>query len=123
MNMKKLVVVLGALLAVVVTSSWLSAQSLQGNPKRGQALYEQHCLRCHGSSGDGLGPEARGLIVPPANFHLGKHAMKTDQELFIAISDGVLFSPMHGWRGRLSRDEIMDVIGYLRVVVPFLPVS
>lgn len=115
--------IVGACALVVISSGWLSAQERSAKPDRGQTIYERHCVRCHGPSGEGNGPDARMLIVPPANFHLWQQRMKTEQELFIAISDGVLFSPMHGWRGRLTDQEIEDVIAYLREIVPFLPVS
>lgn len=32
---------------------------------RGQALYTQNCLICHGANGDGKGPAALGLVPPP----------------------------------------------------------
>ncbi len=114
------ILVVGMMMGV---GAWVAAQERQGNPQRGQAIYERQCAGCHGIAGDGAGPEARTLIVPPANFHQPKHQVKTDQELFLAIADGVLFSPMHGWRGRLSTQDIEDVIGYLRAMVPFLPLS
>jgi hypothetical protein len=63
-------------------------------------------------------PEARGLIVQPANFHLGKYRSKTDIELLIAIEDGVLFSPMHAWRHTLTEEQIRDLIGYIRFFAP-----
>jgi cytochrome c oxidase cbb3-type subunit 3 len=119
---KHSMIVLGVLL-MVSASSWLLAQEVRGNPKSGQAVYEKHCLRCHGVSGDGLGPDAMDLIVPPANFQSVKSRTKTDFELLIAISNGVLFSPMHGWRGRLNETEMMDVIAYIRTLAPFLAVS
>lgn len=108
---------------MVFTGSWLLAQEVRGNPKNGQAVYEKHCLRCHGASGDGLGPDATDLVVPPANFQSAKSRAKTDFELLIAISNGVLFSPMHGWRGRLNDTEMMDVIAYIRTFAPFLSIS
>lgn len=112
------------LIAIVVTLVWeVSAQDLRGNPKRGEGLYQEHCLRCHGAAGDGMGPETKYLIVPPANFHLSKHRLKTDLELFIAIQDGVLFSPMHAWRGKLTDEQIMDLVAYIRFFAPFLAVS
>lgn len=119
---KHRMVVLGVVL-MVFTGSWLLAQEVRGNPKNGQAVYEKHCLRCHGASGDGLGPDATDLVVPPANFQSAKSRAKTDFELLIAISNGVLFSPMHGWRGRLNDTEMMDVIAYIRTFAPFLAVS
>lgn len=37
--------------------------------------------------------------------------------------DGVLFSPMHGWAGRLSDQESWDVLSYIRSVVSFDPIG
>jgi mono/diheme cytochrome c family protein len=119
---KNRMVVLGVLL-MAFTSSWLLAQELRGNPKNGQAVYEKHCLRCHGAAGDGLGPDANDLIVPPTNFQSPRARAKTDFEMLIAISNGVLFSPMHGWRERLNETEMIDVIAYIRMLAPFLAVS
>lgn len=100
-----------------------TAQELRSNPKQGEALYQRHCLRCHGEAGNGMGPEAKYLVVPPANFHLGKHRIKTNIELFNAIQDGVLFSPMHAWRGKLSDHEIQSLISYIRMFAPFILIS
>ena len=33
--------------------------------------------------------------------------------------NGMLFSPMHFWRGRLTEEEMMDVIAYVRDPGPF----
>ena len=108
---------------VILISSWAMAESLSGNPKKGEAIYQQHCVRCHGASGDGLGRDIKDLIVPPANFQSLKSRSKTDSELLLAIKQGVLFSPMHGWQGRLSEQDMLDVLSYIRSLAPFNPVS
>lgn len=36
--------------------------------KRGQALYSAHCVSCHGQTGEGDGPAATSLKVPPSNL-------------------------------------------------------
>jgi mono/diheme cytochrome c family protein len=86
-------------------------------------LYEVHCARCHGQTGDGLGPDALYLVVPPANFKSTRTTSKTDGELVMSISNGVLLSPVHAWRDRLSEQEMKDVIDYLRMLSPFNPIS
>ena len=43
-----------------------------------------------------------GAGMIPANFHSLKSRSKTDMELLLAIKQGVLYSPMHGWGVRLS---------------------
>lgn len=120
--MRSLIVAL-SLLAVAFGGSMATAQIDATNLKRGQGLYEQHCVRCHGTNGDGLGPEAQYLIVPPASFKSSTIRIKTDRELLMAISQGVLFSPMHAWQDRLSKREMMDIFGYLRMLSPFSPIS
>lgn len=112
-----------ASIAVILAGSWALAQSVPGNPKRGEGLYQQHCVRCHGPSGDGLGRDIKDLIVPPADFHALKSRSKTDAELLLAIKQGVLFSPMHGWADRLSEQEMREVLSYIRTLAPFNAVS
>jgi mono/diheme cytochrome c family protein len=36
---------------------------------------------------------------------------------------GVVFSPMHGWGGRLTEQQMWDVLSYIRTIVPFNPVA
>jgi len=112
-----------AIFLIFVTSSWVSAQAVRGNPKDGQVLYKQHCLRCHGEKLDGNGPDGEYLIVRPANFLSQGSRAKTDWELLVTITNGALFTPMHGFRGKLSDEQILDVLSYIRSVAPFDAVS
>jgi mono/diheme cytochrome c family protein len=107
----------------MLAGSWVAAQVGPTNLKRGQALYEGHCAGCHGQNGDGLGPDAQYLVVPPANFKSTRTTTKTDGKLLMSNSNGVLFSPMHAWRDRLSEQEMKDIIDYLRMLSPFNPIS
>jgi mono/diheme cytochrome c family protein len=87
----------------------------------GEAIYQIHCLRCHGQLGDGKGPDATALLVPPRDFHSPESTAKTDFELRAIIIWGIVFSPMHGWWDRLTVDEIREVIGYIRQLAPYQP--
>lgn len=104
---------------VIVGSSYVAAQRATGDPKNGQVIYERHCLRCHGLKLDGKGPDTPFLVVNPANLLSLRSRGKTDWELLLAITQGVAFSPMHGWNDRLSQDQIMDVLAYIRMMAPF----
>ena len=94
------------------------AQVIRGDLKAGESVYQQQCLRCHGAKLDGNGPDSKDLVVHPANLHSQKSRAKTDWELLVAISNGVLFSPMHSFRGKLTDQQMLDVLSYIRSVAP-----
>ncbi len=108
---------------VVLGSSWAAGQTVRGNPKDGQAIYQQHCLRCHGANLDGRGPDSQDLIVRPANLQSPISRAKSDWELLVTISNGALFTPMHGFRGKLTDQQMLDVLSYIRSIAPFDAVS
>ena len=121
--MRSAPVIAGLLACLIGASGWVVAQVPQGSADRGEAIYKAHCLRCHGTFGDGNGPDAKDLIIQPENFQTLTSRDRSDFELLIAISNGVLFSPMHSWRGRLTEQEMMDVIRYIRALAPARPFS
>jgi mono/diheme cytochrome c family protein len=110
----KIFFVLATLATVAIFSSFVAAQNETPNVINGEAIYEQHCLRCHGINGDGNGPDSKFLIVPPANFQDARFSLKPEWEMLSIISHGIIFSPMHGWQNRLSEEEMLDVLSYVR---------
>jgi mono/diheme cytochrome c family protein len=109
----------GALLflaPMILATSSLYAQDYPPDPARGKAVYARHCQSCHGNSGHGNGPDAASLKVPPADFHRVRSFLKSDEELLRTIEHGVVFSPMHSWRGQLSDGEMQDVLAYIRLL-------
>lgn len=110
--------IIGVICVVVLGSSWAAGQTARGNPQEGQAVYEKNCLRCHGSKLDGKGPDSQDLIVRPANLQSSTVRSKTDWELLVTISNGVLFSPMHSFRGKLTDQQMLDVLSYIKAVSP-----
>ncbi len=107
-----------ALLFVALSTSVVLAQAIRGDSKAGQGVYEQQCLRCHGANLDGNGPDSQDLIVQPADLRSQISRSKTDWELLVAISNGVLFSPMHSFRGKLTDQQMLDVLSYIRSISP-----
>lgn len=116
--MKKFVTILSLLAVIALCSSWAAAQ---GRTARGQVLYDEHCARCHGLTGKGDGPDGARLTVPPANFHTARSRAMTDFELLTTISYGIAFSPMHAWRGKVTDEELLELVRYLRELAPYTP--
>jgi len=106
------------LLFIAFSTAVTIAQGIRGNSQAGQSVYEQQCLRCHGDKLDGNGPDSHDLIVRPANLRSEISRSKTDWELLVAISNGVLFSPMHGFRWKLTDQQMLDVLSYIRFMSP-----
>jgi mono/diheme cytochrome c family protein len=94
----------------------LYAQDYPADLTRGKAMYERHCQNCHGSGGRGDGPAAASLNVAPADFQRSRSFLKSDDELLRMIEHGVVFTPMHAWRGQLTDGEMQDVLTYIRLL-------
>lgn len=94
----------------------LSAQDYPPDITRGKAIYQHHCQDCHGLTGRGDGPAATSLKVPPADFQRFRSFLKSDEELLRTIEHGVVFSPMHSWRGQLTDGEMQDAVAYIRLL-------
>jgi putative copper resistance protein D len=80
---------------------------------RGQKVFEENCVACHGDSGNGNGEMAKGLKVPPADLtapHVGNH---TIGDIFHWISYGGTSGVMPGFKDSLDTDDRWDVINYL----------
>lgn len=80
----------------------------------GRELFATNCALCHGETGEGDGPAASGLAMPPANLHEDHVQGRTDGSLFYVISHSKPESPMPAWKDILSEDERWHVINYLR---------
>jgi len=116
--MKQFVSMVGIPIILLMSSLGLSPMSAEIQ-SFGKTVYDQHCLRCHGTGGKGDGPDAESLTIKPANFHSSESRMKTDEELISKVTWGGVYSPMHGWGTRLSRRDIYSVIWYIRKMAPY----
>jgi mono/diheme cytochrome c family protein len=79
---------------------------------------KKECVRCHGEQLDDTGPEAHTLLIRPTNFRTVTSRSKTDWELLITIANGALFTPMHAYRGKLTDQQMIDVLSYIRTIAP-----
>lgn len=117
------IIVISVAFLIVFSGSWVIAETGTGSASRGKNIYEQLCLRCHGEKLDGHGPDAQYLKIAPANLQSLSTRTKSDWELLVVISHGVMFTPMHGFRDLLTEQDMKDVLSYLRTEAPFKPLA
>src|SRR6185295_3692625 len=85
----------------------------------GQAVYEIHCVLCHGASGKGDGP--LGLTLNPRPADLTLHAIPgvhTDAQLFEWITNGFPGSAMPAWKSQLSDTDRWHLVNFIRTLAP-----
>ncbi len=84
---------------------FLSAATHAADVANGGALYQRHCISCHGDTGFGVMPGA-------PDFSRGEKLFAPDSELAQSIRDGVRVMP--AFDGLLTEQEILDVVAFLR---------
>lgn len=74
---------------------------------QGEKLFVNNCMICHGPKGVGkMGPS----LVDDRYLYANN---RTDKGLFETIYGGTV-NLMAGWKGRLTQDDILKIIAYLR---------
>jgi mono/diheme cytochrome c family protein len=89
---------------------------------RHQGLFREHCVHCHGISGDGMGPTASFLKPYPRDYRQGKFkftstptgAMPTDDDLERIIRNGVPGTAMPPFEVALAQPEIDALVEYVK---------
>ena len=84
-----------------------------GDPTKGKAIYEKHCMVCHGPQGQGDGPTGRLLKPPAADFTSAMSKKKSEADLMQTVENGKPGTAMAPWKTQLSQPELNDVIGYV----------
>jgi len=103
----------------------LQDASKSGKPIRGGlGIYREHCMHCHGASGDGNGPTALFLWPRPRNFRTGIYkftstegtgvdSKPTRDDLLRTLRDGIDNSSMSSFATVLSPLEMEQVLDYV----------
>ena len=85
-------------------------------------LYREHCVHCHGISGDGMGPTASFLKPYPRDYRQGKFKFKsteraeppTDEDLAQVVRHGVPGTAMPAFEVALAQPEIDALVEYVK---------
>lgn len=81
---------------------------------RGQALYAQNCVICHGVAGRGDGVQAATLNPRPPDLTQVHTAYHSDGYLFNGITSGFANTAMVPWGTTLTANDRWDLVNYLR---------
>jgi mono/diheme cytochrome c family protein len=89
------------------------AQS-EASTKAGMLVFTKNCVSCHGKTGLGNGVKVATLKNFPGDFTKSEFQKLTDGEIFYRIKTGK--EEMPRFEGKLSEDEIWNVINFLRTL-------
>lgn len=92
-------------------------------PDAGRKVFDDHCAKCHGKTGQGDGPDAKRLGFHPRDFTLGAFKCRstpsgqppTDEDLARTITVGLPGTPMVPVP-ELTPDERTAVIAYVKTL-------
>jgi len=88
-----------------------STASLQ----RGQKIYQNFCIGCHGPIGDGMGPAQPWIYPPPLNFTILKGREISGGILYYQIMNGITGTAMPYFKRELESQKIWEVGDYVAV--------
>ncbi len=87
---------------------------------RGQAVYQERCVQCHGVSGDGNGPSGRYMYPRPRDYRRGIFKFTSTPYGFRPLRDDLVRTVKQGVRGTsmpafhlLPESDIQAVVDYV----------
>jgi cytochrome c oxidase cbb3-type subunit 2 len=116
--------------ASIASPSLAPAASGSAEAQVGQAVYEQHCVACHGLNGDGNGAASVWLFPRPRDFSAGLFKIKstpdtalpTDNDLLTTLARGMPGSSMPSFTYLSERDR-RDVVQYVKFLTSYTNAS
>ena len=77
-------------------------------------IYTEKCARCHKDDGTGGKTEIDGTKINAKNLTSDKMKKEPDSEYIEAIEKGFPDDGMPAFKGKLTEQEIKDVVAYIR---------
>ncbi|MBI4000492.1 MAG: cytochrome c [Nitrospira defluvii] len=109
------------LLLLICSGAGLVLAQTTAGLDRGQSIYREHCMECHGATGKGDGVKAPFLSPRPGNLISAATSAKTDKELLRTIAQGTSHTAMSAWQEVLPAEDQQAVLQYIRSLVRFTP--
>jgi len=82
--------------------------------ERGELVYTDACLSCHGADLRGDGPLANTMDPPPADFSAPHTYVHPDEDLVYWVKNGKQGTGMPAFDNTLTDQEIRDVLAYIK---------
>src|SRR5262245_2222626 len=118
----------GALAVIGTIDTRVVAQAPAATPaaSRGKAVYDKHCVECHGAAGKGDGAAAHLMTPRPRELTSGKYKVRstesgsipTDDDLIRTVNRGLAGTGMPGWQTLLPAEDVVAVVGYIKTLSP-----
>lgn len=97
-------------------SAWImivvAAAAAANAQNSGADTYKAKCAMCHGAAGDGNTPAGKAFKAP--SFSSPEVLKASDADLIAVTKKGK--GKMPAWDGKLTDDQIKDVIGYIHTL-------
>ena len=104
------------------TALILDAPASLAELSRGARLFEEQCAQCHGPEAQGHPDwQTPGVVAAPPLNGTGNDWKRTRAQLVAIIKKGAKRGSepvMPAWNGRLTDDEIDDIIGWFQALWP-----
>jgi putative copper resistance protein D len=84
--------------------------------QRGQTLFANNCVLCHGQDGKGAGRLSGYFPLPPADLTSERVQSLSDQQIFLVITQG--WGLMPSIAENLLTGERWDVVNHVRSLKP-----
>jgi len=114
--------------AAVATFAAFGVQSFAANDpvERGRALFSEHCVECHGTTGKGDGPASFMLRPRPRDLTSGKYEIRstetgtlpTDADLVRTVRQGLYGTSMPAWDTLLPESDILALVAFVKTLSP-----
>lgn len=79
------------------------------------ALYQRHCVQCHGAPGVAPAPFALAMLPAPSNLPAAAR-VRPPEEIYWFIRNGLKMSGMPAWLGKLDPDEIWRLTAFVEAL-------
>lgn len=101
-----------AVFSALLAGAWLLTPAYKTQAKSGQPTFDAKCAMCHSKDGSGNSPMGKNMKVPDLRSKAVQSKSDADLHNFIAKGKGI----MPGYSNKLSKDEINDLVAYIRVL-------